>query len=183
MRHKYVTQAIVLQRTPLGEANALLTLLTEEVGLVRARVQGIRRPYAKLVQMLPTFAESRVILVRGKEGWRISGAILTRNWFRELPAPVRGRSARLSALLLRLVPGETADPRVFSALRDFFEGLVLLPPDAHDAAECLAALRLLYALGLDVGELPPDTEMLPNIKAHRMEYIARINRGIAASGL
>jgi len=56
MRHKYETRGIVLSRSPLGEANAFVTLLTPELGLVRARAQGVRRSGAKLsaARVLPT---------------------------------------------------------------------------------------------------------------------------------
>ena len=40
MRHKYVTRAIVLARAPLAESASLITLLTEEFGLVRARADA-----------------------------------------------------------------------------------------------------------------------------------------------
>ena len=84
MRHKYDTRGIVLSRLPLGEANAFITLLTPELGLVRVRAQGIRMPGAKLASALATFAESSLVLVRGREGWRLAGAVLEENWFKRL---------------------------------------------------------------------------------------------------
>mgnify|MGYP001567250827 CR=1 FL=1 len=76
MRYKYETRGIVLSRAPSGEANAFITLITPELGLVRARAQGVRKPGAKLAAALATFAESSLVLVRGKEDWRIAGAVL-----------------------------------------------------------------------------------------------------------
>src|SRR3989338_714111 len=76
MRHKYETRGIVLSRSPVGEAIPFVTLLTPELGLVRALAQSIRKPNAKLASALTTFAESSVVLVRGRDGWRLSGAVL-----------------------------------------------------------------------------------------------------------
>lgn len=189
MRHKYETRGIVLSRAPSGEANTFIALLTPSLGLVRARAQGLRRSGAKLAAALATFAESDVVLVRGKEGWRITGAVLRENWFVRLQqlAP-RRRAARLAHLVLRLVAGEAQDPALFPILAGFLEALALLPEDAHDAAEVLAALRVLAALGLDTGDLPGEVSLftpavLSTVAQQRSNYIVRINRGIGASGL
>ncbi len=189
MRHKYEIRGIVLARAPLGEANALVTVLTDEVGLVRARAQGVRRQGAKLAAALATFSESSLVLVRGKEGWRVAGAVLEENWFGRLAdAAARSRAARVSGLLLRLVGGDAPDPRLFGTVRNFFGALESLPEESREDAEALAVLRILAALGLDAGKLPEEEgdftpAMLAAVRERRAEYIARINRGIAASGL
>lgn len=189
MRHKYETRGIVLSRTPFGEANALVTLLTPELGLVRARAQSVRRPGAKLAAALATFAESSLVLVRGREGWRVAGAVLEENWFKRLSliAP-RRRASRVCGLLLRLVAGEAHDPALFPIMRGFFGALSELPEDTHEAAEMLAALRILAALGLDAGGIQGEASVftspvLSTVAGDRAQYVARINRGIAASGL
>ena len=195
MRYRYETPGIILSRSPSGEANAFVTLITPGLGLVRARAQGVRRPGAKLAAALATFAESSLVLVRGKEDWRVAGAVLEENWFTRIEtASSREVAARVSGLLLRLVAGEVHDPKLFLIVRGFFEALAPLPfgsPDAgdhHEAAEVLAALRVLAALGLDAGEIPGEVSeftpsLLADIREARTNYIARINRGIAASGL
>src|SRR3989338_1283612 len=117
MRHKYETRGMVLSRSPLGEANAFVTLLTPELGLVRARAQGVRRSGAKLSAALTTFAESSVVLVRGREGGRIAGSVLEENWFKRMQnAQQRRRASRVSGLLLRLVAGEAHDAALFPGL-------------------------------------------------------------------
>src|SRR3989344_3293576 len=100
MRHKYETRGIVLSRSPLGEANSFVTLLTPDLGLVRARAQGLRRSGAKLAAALATFAESEIVLLRGKEHWRIAGAVLEENWFSRIQgAGPRVKAARACGLL------------------------------------------------------------------------------------
>ena len=189
MRHKYETLGVVLARSPLGEANAFVTLLTPELGLVRARAQGVRKSGAKLAASLATFAESHLVLVRGKEGWRVAGAVLQVNWFERIGrTEARAAAARVSGLLLRLVAGEVHDPALFGIVTGFFEALATLPEETYEAAEALAALRVLAVLGLDAGEIPGTASVftptvLAPVQKARTDYIARINHGIAASGL
>jgi len=71
----------VLARAHTGEATTFLTLLTPDLGLVYARAQSLRKPGAKLASSLATLTESSVVLVRGKDGWRVTGAVLEENWF------------------------------------------------------------------------------------------------------
>ncbi len=179
MRHKYDTCGIVLARTAVGEANDSIAILTQEVGLVRARAQGVRKSGAKLAHALTTFTESEVVLVQGKEYWRIAGAVLKENWFLRMSrAETRTRAARVANLLLRLVAGETRDSALFEIIRNFFESLVTLSEEKHEQAEILTVLGILAALGLDTGEIPEEIK-----EGNYTSYIRRINRGIEASGL
>jgi len=189
MRHKYETRGIVLSRASVGEANVFVTLVTQELGLVHARAQGVRKSGAKLASALTTFTESNVVLVRGKEGWRIAGAVLEENWSRRLTRSAsRTRAARVSGLLLRLVAGEVHDQKLFPIMNGFFEALATHSEDLHESIEVLAVLRMLAVLGLDTGNAQEELSefalpFLAPIVVDRINYISRINRGIAASGL
>ncbi|MFZ1987858.1 MAG: recombination protein O N-terminal domain-containing protein [Minisyncoccia bacterium] len=189
MRHKYPTEGIVLARTLVAEESVLVTLLTKELGLVRARAQGVRKSGAKLSSALQTWAESEIILVHGKEGWRISGALLKQNWFSHITPDARARASHISSLLLRLIHGESPDQTIFAIFTGFLSALATLPEELHDPLECLAALRLLAALGLDAGDLPGTIpalytpESLVEVAGNRADFVARVNRGISASGL
>jgi DNA repair protein RecO len=184
MRHKYATHGMVLARTPLSEAGLLVTVLTPELGLIRARAEGARRSGAKLAHALQTLNESDLMLVRGKEGWRLTGAVLAQDRFAALTRDARSRVARVASLLIRLVHGETADPALHTL---FVEFVVALPSctGEGDHAESLIVLRLLQALGFDAGEMPPSgygTDALAYADTNRSALIARVNRGISASG-
>lgn len=191
MRHKYETRGIVLSRAPFGETHAHLALLTPDLGLLWARAAGLRRSGGKLAHALPTFAESDLTLVRGREGWRITGAVLHENWFIRLGAgDARERAARVAGLLLRLAPGESPDRVPFSIMTDFFTVLADERDQVREGAEMLAAESLLAALGFADGEgtraeATPrfSPENLTRVASERDQYITRINRGIAASGL
>jgi DNA repair protein RecO (recombination protein O) len=63
---RYVTDAIVLSRFDLGEADRVLTLITPELGKLKAIAKGIRRPSSRLGGSLEPFAELNVALARGR---------------------------------------------------------------------------------------------------------------------
>jgi DNA repair protein RecO (recombination protein O) len=60
------TDAIVLSRFDLGEADRVLTLITPGHGKLKAIAKGIRRPTSRLGGSLEPFAELRVALARGR---------------------------------------------------------------------------------------------------------------------
>jgi DNA repair protein RecO len=189
MRHKYQTKGLVLARDHVGEATTLVSLLTEELGLVRARAQSVRKSGARLAPALATFVENELVLVRGKDGWRIAGAIAQASWFPRLSSPeARACVIRVSGLLLRLAPGEVQETRLFQPLEALLEALTTQPKELYDAAEILAVLTILSILGLDAGELPAqagsyERPLLERVQSDRRSYIQRINTGILASGL
>ncbi len=173
----------------MGEANALLVLAAKGLGLVRARAQGVRKAGAKLAPALTTLSESDVSLVKGKEGWRIAGAVLREPWFSRLKErDARLRIARVHGLLLRLAPADTAEHDFYELMQCFYEVLETVPTARYEAAELMMVLQLLSRLGLAQGAVPDledafSEETLCAVDAARVTYIHRINQGIAASGL
>jgi len=63
---RYVTDAIVLSRFDLGEADRVLTLITPELGKLKAIAKGVRRTTSRLGGSLEPFAELRIALARGR---------------------------------------------------------------------------------------------------------------------
>ena len=193
MRHKYDTRGLVLARAPWGEAHAHLAILTPDVGLVWARAAGVRHAKSKLAHALVTFAESDVTLVRGREGWRVTGAVLQENWFVRLPdGDARCRAARVTGLLLRLAPTEVPERELSAIAMAFLAALAEAPPDLRESAELIAAANLLAVLGFDAETAPENTNAaeelfshrnLESVKESREPLVLRINRGIVASGL
>ncbi len=190
MRHKYFVSGLVLARFPFSEDSASLVLLTDELGLLRARARAIRKPSAKLASSLQTLTESRISLVHGKLGWQLFGAQCVRQWAPKLSFVARARAARVSELLIRLAPGELKQVSLYNTFVGFFKALDEFPEELHESIEQLAALRTVHALGLDDGILPAKegeaiyySEVLHALGEDSGEYVMRINRGIAASGL
>lgn len=70
----YRTEAVVLRRSDLGEADRILTLYTPQYGKLRAVAKGVRRPISKLRGHLELFTRSKVLLARGRNLDVLTGA-------------------------------------------------------------------------------------------------------------
>ncbi len=62
----YKTEAVVLKQTPLGEADRILTLLTPDLGKVRAVAKGVRRTKSRLAGHLELLSHTSVSLSMGR---------------------------------------------------------------------------------------------------------------------
>jgi DNA repair protein RecO (recombination protein O) len=62
----YQTEAIIIKKTKLGEADRILTLFTPRLGKVPAVAKGVRRPRSKMSGHLELLTHSLISLARGK---------------------------------------------------------------------------------------------------------------------
>ncbi len=62
----YQTEAIVLKRIKLGEADRILTFYTPDLGKLRAVAKGVRRPKSKLGGHVELLTHSLIMLARGR---------------------------------------------------------------------------------------------------------------------
>jgi len=62
----YQTEAIIIKKTKLGEADRILTLYTPDLGKIQAVARGVRRPRSKLAGHLEMLTHSLVSLARGR---------------------------------------------------------------------------------------------------------------------
>ncbi len=76
----YHTEAIVLSRFELGEADRVLTLLTPHEGKLKAIAKGVRRPRSRLGGAVEPFAELQLVLVRARTFDVISQASVGHAW-------------------------------------------------------------------------------------------------------
>ena len=79
---RYVTDAIVLARFDLGEADRVLTLITPEHGKLKAIAKGVRRPSSRLGGSLEPFAELNIALARGRTFDVVTEVRVGRAWLR-----------------------------------------------------------------------------------------------------
>jgi DNA repair protein RecO (recombination protein O) len=79
----YQTEAIIIKKTKLGEADRILTLYTPSQGKIQAVAKGVRRPRSKLSGHLELLGHSQVSLARGRNLDTITGS-QTINSFLEL---------------------------------------------------------------------------------------------------
>ncbi len=79
---RYTTEAIVLSRFDLGEADRVLTLITPTGGKMKAIAKGIRRPTSRLGGSLEPFAELTVTLARGRTFDVVTQVSVSHAWLR-----------------------------------------------------------------------------------------------------
>ncbi len=70
----YQTEAIIIKKIKLGEADRILTLYTPHLGKIRAVAKGVRRPRSKLAGHLELLTHSLVSLARGRNLDIITGS-------------------------------------------------------------------------------------------------------------
>jgi len=62
----YHTQAVIIRKTKLGEADRILTLYTPDLGKIQGFAKGVRKTKSKLSGHLELLTHSQVTLARGK---------------------------------------------------------------------------------------------------------------------
>ncbi len=70
----YQTEAIIIKKTKLGEADRILTLLTPHLGKIHAVAKGVRRPKSKMAGHLELLTHSQISLARGRNLDTITGS-------------------------------------------------------------------------------------------------------------
>ncbi len=148
MHTVFSTEGVILAKRGNGEANVRVSILTEELGLIRAAVRSSRVEVSKLRYGLEPLTRARYSLVRGKAEWRLVGVEAIA---RDCVGPTSARrqaAGRIARLLLRLVQGEEPVQELYRAVR---EGLLFLAAAQNEqdaqAVECVLVLRILAQLG------------------------------------
>ncbi|MBL7166153.1 MAG: DNA repair protein RecO [Dehalococcoidales bacterium] len=70
----YQTEAIIIRKTRLREADHILTLYTPNLGKIQGVARGVRRPKSKLAGHLEMLTHSQVSLARGRNLDTITGS-------------------------------------------------------------------------------------------------------------
>ncbi len=188
-----MTRGVVVGRFAVGEGSVRILLYTDVLGLVSAFAKSAREERSKLRPYLQVGTFGTFTLVKGTGVWRITGATGAENIHFVLAGRegAQEAGARILGSVRQFVRGEGSDPYFFSALSRFLSSLRSID-DAHvSAAECLAVLRMLAALGYvdedaDTHPFLPvayDPRTLARAEAARAPLVRAINEAIAASGL
>lgn len=197
MSNYHTTAGVVLDVAEIGEADALFTIFTEALGLVRAAAKGVRLERSKLRPHFGRFHIGEFQFVEGKEYLRLIDARAITQCF-----PNAGTLAqwemlgRFAAFFLRMVRGAAPDPPLwnfFSILFAFF-ALQRLIEAPLSAAENFLKLRLIYHLGyLSTAELrsaphalltePLSAKIFTQAQKHEKIITRLLEKGIYASQL
>jgi DNA repair protein RecO (recombination protein O) len=71
---EYSTEAIIIRKTKLGEADSILTFFTPELGKIQGFAKSLRKPKSRMAGHLELLTYSNVSLVRGHNIDTITGA-------------------------------------------------------------------------------------------------------------
>ena len=142
------TQAIILKRTDLGEADRLLTLFTSGQGKVKAVVKGAKKPLSRLAGHLEPFAVTACQLQEGRNFYTVTGAEVSEP-FIELRDDLRKTS--LAYYYAEMVDSLTEEDEPHAAIFNLLhQTLQLLEASSEDDIALLTpvfALKLLAELG------------------------------------
>jgi recombinational DNA repair protein (RecF pathway) len=189
--HRYQTTGLVLGRLPNGEANYLYKILTPELGLIRVLGQGVRLEKSRMRYHLPLYSLTNFGLVKGREYWRLAGALNAEkvNTFQ------RQLFSRLSLIVLRLVGEGEPDQRLFD---DFSQAYLILLDKNNFSEEEVSLLetfllvRLLFRLGYLASDplvsqviAPTNLSWLEilSFNQEKRHLVQLINQAFLASGL
>lgn len=147
----YKTKAIIIGCENQKEANRWVTLVTDELGVIRATAQSVRVLRSKQRYGLQLFAFSEVSLVLGKAGWRVVGVSPIENFGFTVAThqAIYALLVRATALVRRLTPGEAENNALFKELLDALVFLTTetIEPETLQFFETLLILRVLHHLG------------------------------------
>lgn len=145
--HIYTTDGIVLKRTVFGEADVLLYILTEKLGLILASARSARLQSSKLAPSLQEYSLISVSCIKGKNGWKITNVSEKENFFFNSPKFIHLLIAKIVSLLLKMIQGEHPHPEIFQIILGGFDFLKSLSKNDIAFFEIIIVLRILYELG------------------------------------
>ncbi|MDW8325651.1 MAG: DNA repair protein RecO [Anaerolineales bacterium] len=113
----YRTEAIVLRRKDIGEADRILTLLTPERGKVRVVAKGIRKPRSRKAGHLELFTRTHLLIAAGRDLDIVTQAQLADAHQPIREDLVRGAYAAYAVELMdRFTPEQQESPELYNLL-------------------------------------------------------------------
>lgn len=167
----------MLSERPMREADRIYTILTRDLGLVRAMAIGVRKEVSKLRGNIEPFSLASISFVKGKEFWRITSAQLLQS------IAVSPGIARPLFLIEKLVQGEDPHPELFDVIE---QSIFFHPERSRGALESdeMFEVRLVSQILFHLGYLnEADLGLDLTTQAGKKEIIRAINKGMEASNL
>ena len=191
--HIYTTDGIILKRTPFGEANILLHILTRELGLIIASAQSARLFASKLRPALQEYAYVSISCIKGKNGWKITNVIEKESFFFDYPIYTHKVLSQITSVLLQMITGESPNKDIFQTVRTGFEFLKTVLEKNISNFEILAILRILHQLGYVVNDSNTivflrdneewDMLLLEEVSRNKENIVGLINKALKESHL
>lgn len=120
----YTTEAIILRRSDVGEADRLLTIYTPTFGKLTIAARGVRKITSKLAGHLELFIHTRLQLARGRNVDVVTESRVVQP-FRQLREDLDRISVGyyFTELLDQMTPDSSESPALFRLLRDCLAAL------------------------------------------------------------
>ena len=143
----FQTEAVVIKKTKLGEADRILTFYTPDMGKTQGVAKGVRRPRSKMAGHLELLTHSRVQLARGRNLDTVTGS-QTVNAFLPLKDDLWLASYGLyvTEMVNQFTPEHVANPGLFRLLVETLLNLCRPETDREQALRHFE-LHLLDAVG------------------------------------
>lgn len=115
--HIYKTKAFIIDSIDVGEANKILTVFTEDFGVLFVHAQGVRVLKSKLRQSIQDVSFVSLAMVKGKEYWRLTSAEKHISLFDpRIPVEIRIVLGKVLAFVKRLSTGELKNTELFTCV-------------------------------------------------------------------
>ncbi|MBI4262577.1 DNA repair protein RecO [Candidatus Uhrbacteria bacterium] len=153
------TNAFILRRYNIRDADRIYTLYTERLGKVEAIATGVRKIKSKLGSHLEPCSVVAVTLVRGRMGWRLVNASREQSFF-SIHKDLERFALAMTALetVDALTKQEYPDQRIFTIIKTLFH-------DAVTKKETASIEPFLYALLSALGYRPLPNSIGPSLFA------------------
>ncbi len=192
MYHKHHTRGVVIGGVSDGVSDRRVSIFTEDMGLVWAKVQSARSSISKLRNHCQDFTRGEFSLVHGKTGWRVVSIRAEDNLFelvKEATDKVR-ILGNVFVLLRRLLTGEEPNKPLFYTVDNFLSFLVGAESSQLTIVEPLIIAKILYHLGFlkddpELADLIAEPDMtfgnLASLAPKRVSMIHLINESLKAA--
>ncbi len=190
--HIYTTDGIVLKRAVSGEADIVLHILTEDLGLIVASAKSARLSVSKLRPGLQEYSYIKISLIKGKNGWKITNVGDTTNFFFSSSMYSRKLLSQVSLILLKMIVGEYPQKDIYELVRNSFTYMSELNEEETHGLEVLTVLRILHLLGYvegsgvvkDFSESKTfNKDVLVKTLENKKEIVSVINKALKESQL
>lgn len=135
------TEAIVLAKVTLREADRLYVLYTPEHGKIEARVKSAATTASKLAGSLEPISLVKVMIAKGQRWETIAGVQLLKR-FNCADLPVFGQSGLVREIFLKMVKEGVREPLLFNQLYDYL--LALEKHQANGATCRFTTMRFIW---------------------------------------
>ena len=194
MYHKYHTKGIVLTSYTYRSQDKIISIFTQDFGILKVKAQGVRNINSKLRFASQDFTVGSFSLVQGRAGWRLVSARSEKNLFEIFKdSDLKLKTvANILSLIRKLSGEEEKQEFLFEVLNDFFNFLIDCDEKEVVLVECLVLLRVLHILGYlreDPDLLVKNStnfmvnENLVFVAAQKTKIISLINESLKAASL